>query len=80
MRFALLISTILCVTAPLAAAKRDAYKVAALLASAADSSLSHMKRVSLMERAVRYDPSGRAMHALARHYLRRDTVLSRLAA
>ncbi len=75
--FALLISTILCVTAPLAAAKRDAYKAAALLASAADSSLSHMKRVSLMERAVRYDPSGRAMHALARHYLSRDTVLAR---
>ena len=75
--FALLISTILCVTAPLAAAKRDAYKAAALLASAADSSLSHMKRVSLMERAVQYDPSGRAMHALARHYLSRDTVLAR---
>ncbi len=72
-----MISTILCVTAPLAAAKRDAYKAAALLASAADSSLSHMKRVSLMERAVRYDPSGRAMHALARHYLSRDTVLAR---
>lgn len=77
LRFALLIPTILCFAAPLPAAKRDAYKVAALLASAADTSLSHMKRVSLMERAVRYDPSGRAMHALARHYLSRGTVLSR---
>ncbi len=77
LRFALLISIVLCATVPTEAAKRDPYKVAALLASAADSSLSHMKRVSLMERAVRYDPSGRAMHALARHYLSRDSVLSR---
>lgn len=77
LRIAILLSFILCVPGPSAAAKRDAYKVAALLASAADTSLSHMKRVSLMERAVRYDPSGRAMHALARHYLSRGTVLSR---
>ena len=77
LRLALLFTIILCVSSPSPAAKRDAYKVAALLASAADTSLSHMKRVSLMERAVRYDPSGRAMHALARHYLSRGTVLSR---
>ena len=77
LRFTLLISIILCVSGPSEAAKRDPHKVAALLASAADTSLSHMKRVSLMERAVRYDPSGRAMHALARHYLNRGTVLSR---
>ncbi len=52
-------------------------KVDVLLLEAADTTLSRGKRVGLMEEAARYDPTGRAMHALGRYYLEEGTVLSR---
>jgi GWxTD domain-containing protein len=55
----------------------DEKQVDSLLASAADTSLSHSKRVGLMEKAVREDETGRAMHALSRYYLTQNSVLSR---
>ena len=55
----------------------DSEMVDALLSSASDTSLSHSRRVGMMEKAARKDKTGRAMHAFARYYLNQNTVLSR---
>ena len=62
------------------AGRSDPAKVDSLLAASADTVLEEDRREALMKRALRYDRSGTAMHALARFYMAQGTPGSRQTA
>ncbi|MDE3001238.1 MAG: GWxTD domain-containing protein [Gemmatimonadota bacterium] len=62
------------------AGRSDPASVDSLLAAAADTLLDRDRREALMKRALRYDRSGKTMHALARFYMAGGTPVSRQTA
>ncbi|MCZ6635809.1 MAG: GWxTD domain-containing protein [bacterium] len=64
-----ILAVLLFYTAPIDALKPDSIRVDSLLVVATDTTLSFKRRVRVMKEAIRYDASGRAMHALARLYM-----------
>ena len=65
---------------PVDAGRPDPSRVDSLLAAAADTLLDQDRREALMKRALKFDRSGKAMHALARFYMAQGTPVSRQTA